>query len=95
MKKVFSFVAIAAVLGFAGFYTQANAAANGKALFQAKCAACHGTDATGGVGPDVVGQNGADVAKAIDKVPMMKSLQGKVGKADADAIGDYLMSLKK
>ncbi|GBE13918.1 cytochrome c [bacterium BMS3Bbin14] len=95
MKKVFSFIAIATVLGFSGFCTQAKAATNGKALYQAKCAACHGTSATGGVGPDVVGKSGEAVAKAIDKVPMMKSLKSSIGKADANAIGNYLQSLKK
>ncbi len=94
MKKIFSFVAIAAVLGFAGFASQANAA-DGKALFQTNCAACHGANATGGVGPNIQGKDAEDVTEAINKVPMMAGLKGTITKADAKAIGDYLKSLKK
>jgi len=94
MKRIFSFVAIAAVLGFAGFASQANAA-DGKTLFQSNCAACHGADATGGVGPNIQGKNAEDIEKALNSVPMMAGLKGTITKADAKAIGNYLKSLKK
>jgi len=62
-------------------------------LFQSNCAACHGADATGGVGPNIQGKNAEDVIEAINKVPMMISLKGSITKADADSIGNYLASL--
>ncbi len=94
MKKIFGFVAIAAVLGFAGFSVQAHAA-TGKTLYQTSCAACHGANATGGVGPNIVGRSAKNVADAIKDVPMMAGLKGTITNADEKAIGDYLQSLKK
>ncbi len=92
MKKIFGFVAIAAVLGFAGFSVQANAA-TGKALYQANCAACHGANATGGIGPNIVGRNAKDVTYALSNVPMMMSFKGSITKSNADNIGRYLSLL--
>jgi len=94
MRKILGFAAIAAVLGFAGFSVNANAA-TGKALFQENCASCHGANATGVVGPNIVGKNGKDVLGALGRVSMMAGLRGTITKADAEAIGKYLTSLKK
>ncbi len=92
MRKILGFAAIAAILGFAGF--NANAA-TGKALFQENCAACHGANATGVIGPNIQGRDGKDVIKALGSVAMMASLKGVITKADAEEIGKYLTSLKK
>ncbi len=94
MKKILSLTAIAVVLSFAGFSVQANAA-TGKALFQANCAACHGANAKGVVGPNIRGKDGKDVKDALASVAMMAGLKGTITKTDAEAIGKYLKSLKK
>ncbi len=94
MKRFLSLTAIAIVLSFAGFGVKANAA-TGKALFQANCAACHGTNAKGVVGPNIRGKDGKDVIKALGSVAMMAGLKGTITKTDAEAIGEYLKSLKK
>ncbi len=94
MKRIISFTAIAALLGFAGFSMPVNASvSHGKALYQANCAACHSANATGNIGPNITGKSGKDVVEAINRVPMMISLKSSITKSDVAAIGKYLSSL--
>lgn len=76
-------------------------AADGAATYKAKCAACHGADGGGKVGPalkgtalsadDIVAMltNGNDAKKA----PHKKGISG-LSADDAKAVADYVKSLK-
>lgn len=83
-------------------------AADGAALFKAKCAACHGADATGqtAVGKtmkirdfhaaDVQKQSDADLTKIIeDGKGKMPSFKGKLTADEVTAVVKYIRSLKK
>jgi len=76
-------------------------AADGAATYKAKCAACHGPDGGGKIGPalkgtalsadDIVAMltNGNDAKKA----PHKKGISG-LSADDAKAVADYVKSLK-
>jgi len=76
-------------------------AADGAASYKAKCAACHGPEGQGKVGPAVKGSSltadqitdlltkGADAKKA----PHKKAIAG-VSADDAKAVADYVKTLK-
>lgn len=76
-------------------------AADGAATYKAKCAACHGPDGQGKVGPAVKGTTlSADqvndlLSKGNDakKAPHKKALTG-VSADDAKAVADYVKTLK-
>jgi mono/diheme cytochrome c family protein len=76
-------------------------AADGAATYKAKCAACHGPEGQGKVGPAVKGATlTADqitdlLVKGNDakKVPHKKAVAG-VSAEDAKAIADYVKTLK-
>lgn len=76
-------------------------AADGAATYQAKCAACHGPEGQGKVGPAVKGTSlSADqindlLTKGNDakKAPHKKAVAG-VSPDDAKAVADYLKTLK-
>jgi mono/diheme cytochrome c family protein len=76
-------------------------AADGAATYKAKCAACHGPEGQGKVGPAVKGTSlTADqitdlLTKGEDakKAPHKKALAG-VTPDDAKAVADYVKSLK-
>ena len=76
-------------------------AADGAATYKAKCAACHGPEGQGKVGPAVKGTSlSADqindlVSKGDDakKAPHKKAIAG-VSADDAKAVADYLKTLK-
>jgi len=67
-------------------------AATGTTLYTANCASCHGADAKGGVGPNIVGESAADVRDAIGEVSEMSGLSSLTGQEITD-IGAYLQSL--
>lgn len=75
--------------------------ADGAATYQAKCAACHGPEGQGKVGPAVKGTSlSADqindlLTKGNDakKAPHKKAVAG-VSADDAKAVADYLKNLK-
>jgi cytochrome c oxidase cbb3-type subunit 3 len=80
-------------------------AEDGKALFAAKCAACHGPD---GKGQTKMGEKlgvkdltksslaEADVVKTIEagKPPKMTAYKGKLSDAEIQAVAGYVKSLK-
>jgi len=76
-------------------------AADGAATYKAKCAACHGPEGQGKVGPAVKGSTQtADqitdlLVKGNDakKVPHKKAVAG-VTAEDAKAVADYVKTLK-
>jgi len=76
-------------------------AADGAATYKAKCAACHGPEGQGKVGPAVLGSSlSADqitdlLVKGEDakKAPHKKAIAG-VSADDAKAIADYIKTLK-
>lgn len=76
-------------------------AADGAATYKAKCAACHGPEGQGKVGPAVKGDTlTADqitelLAKGNDakKAPHKKAIAG-VSADDAKAVADYVKTLK-
>lgn len=76
-------------------------AADGAATYKAKCAACHGLEGQGKVGPAVKGTSlSADqindlLTKGNDgkKAPHKKAVAG-VSADDAKAVADYLKTLK-
>jgi len=90
-----SIVALAAILASPGF------AADGGALFKAKCAGCHGAEGQGKVGPALKGtslsadQIAAVLTKGDDakKAPHKKAISG-LSADDAKAVADYVKSLK-
>jgi len=76
-------------------------AADGAAIYKAKCAACHGPEGQGKIGPALKGSSltaeqvtdlltKGDEAK---KAPHKKALSG-VTPEDAKAVADYVKSLK-
>lgn len=76
-------------------------AADGAATYKAKCAACHGPEGQGKVGPAVKGTTlSADqindlLTKGSDakKAPHKKAVAGVSG-VDAKAVADYVKTLK-
>jgi len=76
-------------------------AQDGGATYKAKCAACHGPNGEGKVGPKLQGTSlSADDIVALltkgndaKKAPHKKAISG-VADADAKALADYVKSLK-
>ena len=76
-------------------------AADGTATYQAKCAACHGPEGQGKVGPAVKGTSLSaeqindllTKGNAAKKAPHKKAVAG-VSADDAKAVADYLKTLK-
>jgi mono/diheme cytochrome c family protein len=67
---------------------------DGEAEFQQNCAACHGPDATGLVGPNITSASLGDITAAIDRVPMMVVMK-VLGARDIKAIADYLLEVRE
>lgn len=76
-------------------------AADGAATYKAKCAACHGPDGAGKIGPALKGTSlSADEIVALlttgndaKKAPHKKGISG-LSADDAKAVADYVKSLK-
>lgn len=67
---------------------------DGEAIFKQNCAACHGPDATGLVGPDIRLASMDDITGAIEQVPMMIAMKA-LGAKDVRAAADYLVEIRK
>lgn len=74
------------------------AAEDGGAIYKAKCAACHGADGAGKIGPALKGTK-VDVAAFVQngeagkKAPHTKGVNG-VSADQAKAVAEYVKSLK-
>lgn len=76
-------------------------AQDGAATYKAKCAACHGADGAGKVGPALKGTSlSSDQIVAVltkgdeaKKAPHKKAISG-LSDADAKAVADYVKALK-
>jgi mono/diheme cytochrome c family protein len=99
--RVTKFVILFTVCALAVSLATPAFAADGAATYKAKCAACHGPEGQGKVGPAVKGSTlTADqitdlVVKGNDakKVPHKKAVAG-VAAEDAKAVADYVKTLK-
>ena len=105
MKKTFASITVVTLLLLAAVPVFA---ADGAALFKAKCAMCHGADGKGETAmgknlklrdlgsADVQKQTDADLKKVIEdgkgKMPPSKA---KLAAGDADALVAFIRSLKK
>lgn len=107
MKLNKAFIGLTAVCGLAALAPTgawAADAAAGKAVYMAKCRACHGADGEGNPNMSkalkveikpLAGTSGADVKKAVtDGVGKMKPVASVTG-ADLDNVVAYVESLKK
>lgn len=64
----------------------------GKSIFTARCAACHGNDAMGGLSgmaPEINGASAERIRQAVSEVPMMAPL-ASVTKEETEAIAAFL-----
>jgi mono/diheme cytochrome c family protein len=82
-----------------GFTATPDLAAEGEGLFTGKgCAACHGAEAQGGIGPSLVGVSRETVLKTVREgrpgTPMAAFSTEQVSDADLDRIIAFLESLK-
>jgi mono/diheme cytochrome c family protein len=66
---------------------------DGEALFKLHCAACHGPDGAGLVGPDIRFASTEDITVAMEQVPMMIATQ-VLGAKDIKATADYLADIR-
>jgi len=67
---------------------------DGEAVFQQNCAACHGPDATGLVGPNITSASLEDITAAIGRVPMMVAMK-VLGARDIRAAAEYLADIRE
>ena len=67
---------------------------DGEALFRMNCAACHGPDASGLVGPDITLASAEDITGAIDRVPMMLAMK-VLGAREIEATAHYLAEIRE
>ncbi|HVN22263.1 MAG TPA: c-type cytochrome [Dongiaceae bacterium] len=99
--RVTKFIVLLVICSLAVSIAMPAFAADGAAVYKAKCAACHGPEGQGKVGPAVKGTSlTADqitdlLVKGNDakKVPHKKAVTG-VSADDAKAVADYVKSLK-
>lgn len=66
----------------------------GQLLYDEHCAVCHGDDARGLVGPNIVGATIEMIAESIDYEGAMQHLQGIFSDEEIQMISDYLMELE-
>jgi mono/diheme cytochrome c family protein len=101
MKSSKLLIALSATVVVLGLALPLCFAADGAAVFKAKCAMCHGPEGQGKVGPALKGTSlSADQIVALlstgddaKKPPHKKAVNG-VSADDAKAVADYVKSLK-
>jgi len=67
-------------------------ASDGAAVFASNCAGCHGTDGSGGAGPDLRGEDSVD--KVINQVTSgsenMPAFEGQLSAAEIQSVAEYV-----
>ena len=66
---------------------------DGAAVFAQRCAACHGADATGMVGPNITSASAEDITAAINRVPMMVVMK-VLGAREIGAVAEHLAKVR-
>ncbi len=98
MRKIFILLLVVAM--FASLSLPAFAQ-DGGATYKAKCAACHGADGAGKIGPALKGTSlsAGDIVALLTKgndakkAPHKKAISG-LSDADAKGVADYVKTLK-
>jgi mono/diheme cytochrome c family protein len=62
----------------------------GPALFAMRCAGCHGSDATGKIGPNIQGRTSSQIKNSINSVKYMQWLGKLLTDNDIESVADYL-----
>lgn len=93
------------LLSFAGLvilvpvYSNAANIQNGKKLFESICAPCHGENAQGNIGPNIVGQSVKKIEWALNNVGMMQPVKSSHSDLNnpknIEDISAFLHTLKK
>ncbi len=99
--KMSKFIVVMLVLAISVSVALPAFAADGAATYKAKCAACHGPEGQGKVGPAVKGstQTADQIADLLTKgndakkVPHKKAVAG-ITAEDAKAVADFVKTLK-
>ena len=96
MNKVFSAIAVVAMLSVAASVSNAQDATNGEKTFKAKCAACHGANAEGKPAmksPAIKGKNADEIAKALSTSPKHTGVKNLTA-GEVKDLAAYLATLK-
>ena len=96
MKKVLLAVAMVAMFCLAASISRAQDSANGKTIFKAKCAGCHGANAEGKPAmksPSIKGKSADEITKAFSTSPKHASVKS-LTPADVKNLAAYLATLK-
>jgi len=96
MKKVLLGVAIVAMLWLAASVSRAQDSAKGEKTYKAKCAGCHGADASGKPAvksPAIKGKSADEITKAFSASPKHGSVKN-LPPADVKDLAAYLATLK-
>jgi mono/diheme cytochrome c family protein len=96
MKKFLLGLAIVAMLWLAASVSRAQDSAKGEKTFKAKCAGCHGADATGkpaAKSPAIKGKSAEEIAKTFATSTKHASVK-KLPPEDVKYIAAYLATLK-
>jgi mono/diheme cytochrome c family protein len=96
MNKVFSAIAVVAMLPVAASVSNAQDAINGEKTFKAKCAACHGANAEGKPAmksPAIKGKNADEITKALSTSPKHTGVKN-LPPGDVKDLAAYLATLK-
>jgi len=64
----------------------------GAAVFTSNCAGCHGTDGSGGSGPDLRGKDDVDkvVAQVTNGGATMPAFEGQLSAAEIQSVAEYV-----
>jgi len=96
MKKLLLGVGIVAMLWLAASVSRAQDSAKGEKTFKAKCAGCHGADASGKPAvksPSIKGKSAEEITKVLSASSKHASAK-KLAPADVKDLAAYLATLK-
>lgn len=96
MKKACLGIAMITTLCVSASTVRAQAPANGKKTFKAKCAGCHGSDAAGKAAmksPSIKGKSADEIQKVISTSPKHSKLKSLTAD-EVTGVAAYLATLK-